>query len=194
MKRLMPVLCVGLLLGSLCGCPSVQRVDPDVEVFVTLDFNPTDLLKIAKGALQDLLSKPGVFPESRRPLVYFATVKNRTDEHIEMEAIAEFISVELGNTGRVQLTEVRKGLQEAISQIEFQQGALVDPTTGKKVGKIEGADYFLQGELTSMRTNRGGRRGQSYQFALTLVNIETLHSWKGLQRVQKVAKRGWFGW
>ncbi len=193
MNRLTILVCLTLLFAVPAGCGyQGRRVPMDVEAVLSQDFNPTDL-HLMKDAVTELLAKD-VFPPGRKPFVYVARVRNLTDEHINTEAISEYVAVNVGDSGQVRLTEVAKGLDEAIKQLEFQQGAFVDPASAKKAGKMIGADYFLQGELTNITTKAGRKRGQFFQFTLTLVNIETLESWKSLVHIQKVGKRGLFGW
>ncbi len=194
MARMTVVACLVLLISAFAGCGyQGRRVPIEMEAVLTQDFNPKDLQMIGRKAVADLLGKK-VFPPDKAPFVYVARVRNLTDEHINTEAIAEYIAVRVSDSGSVRLTEVAKGLDEAVKQLEFQRGAFVDPATAKKVGKMIGADYFLQGELTNITTKAGRKRGQYFLFTLTLVDIETLESWKSLVEIQKVGKRGLFGW
>ena len=40
----------------------------------------------------------------------------------------------------------------------------------------------------------GWRKGQYFLFTLTLVKIETMEAWKSQVEIQKVSRRGLFGW
>ena len=194
MTRFVCIICVAVMLFGFAGCASRgRRIDPDIEGVTTHDFNPKDLQLISKKSVKDLLAM-NVLPEDKKPFVYVAKVRNLTDEHLSTEAISGYISVELSRSGKVRLSEVPKGREEAIKQLEFQQGSFVDPTTAKKIGKMVGADYFLQGDLSNISVKAGWKKGQYFLFTLTLVDIETLESWKSMVEVQKVSKRGLFGW
>jgi len=182
------------MLVAFVGCARRgSRIDPDREGVTTHDFNPKDLQLIGRKAVDDLL-KRNVLPDEKKPALYVARIRNRTDEHVNAEAISEYIAVRMDMSGKVQLVEYSKAKEEAVRQLEFQQGAFVDPTTAKQVGKMVGADYFLQGELTNISVKAGWKKGQYFLFTLTLVEIETLKSWKTQVEVQKVTKRGLFGW
>ena len=203
MKRIVAVACIVAFVAAFAGCARQgTRIDPEVEGVATHDFNPKDLQLIGKKAVKDLLARPDVQevlasqsgPDGKRPALYVARVRNRTDEHVNSEAISEYIAVQMDMTGKIQLVEYAKGKKEAIEQLEFQAGAFVDPTTAKQVGKMIGADFFLLGELTNISVTAGGKKGQYFQFTLTLVDIETLGSWKSLVEIQKISKRGLFGW
>jgi hypothetical protein len=191
-------MCAVIAVFGLVGCASQgRRVPADVEAVLTHDFNPTDLQVIGKQAVEKLLAiteKQEVFSETRRPVLYVARIRNLTDEHIDSNMISEYVAVKIGESGKVRLIEPGKALDEAVNQLEFQQGAFVDPTTAKKIGKMLGADFFIQGELSNIVSKAGGRKGQYFLFTLTLVNIETLEVWKSQVEIQKVSKRGLFGW
>ena len=194
MKRFMTVFCVILALAVVSGCASRgRRVDVDVEAVATHDFNATDLQLIGENAVADLLAM-NVLPENPKPFVYVARVRNLTDEHINTEIIAEYVAAQLSTSGKVRLSGIPKELDEAIKQLEFQQGAFVNPASAGRIGKMEASAYFLQGELSNLPAEAGWKKGQYFQFTLTLVHIETLEVWKSLVKIQKVSKRGLFGW
>ena len=123
------------VLAAGCGYQG-RRVDADVEAVLTQDFNPKDLQIIAKDASAKLLAK-NVFPEGKKPFLYVAKVRNLTDEHINSEAISEYIAYQFSESGKVRLTEVATGLDEAIKQLEFQQGAFVDPDVDPEAGVLD---------------------------------------------------------
>lgn len=194
----MTMICAIAVVLVMSGCASQgKRVPSDVEAVMTHDFNPTDLQLIGKQGVEKLLAtieKQGVFGSAERPVLYVSKMRNLTDEHIDANMISEYVAVKMSESGTIRLIEPTKALDEAVEQLEFQQGAFVDPTTAKKIGKMFGADYFLQGELSNITSKAGWRKGQYFLFTLTLVDIETLEVWKSQVEVQKVSKRGLFGW
>ena len=194
MKKFMVLMCALMLVAVIAGCASRgRRVDVDVEAVTTHDFNATDLRMIGKKAVNDLLAM-NVLPETPRPFVYVAQVRNLTDEHINSDIISEYIAGQISASGKVRLSGMPKELEEAIKQLEFQQGAFINPETAKQIGKMEAASYFLQGELSNLAVKAGRKKGQYFLFTLTLVHIETLEVWKSQVEIQKVSKRGLFGW
>ena len=193
MLKAMRVLCVGLMLVALAGCAREgKRVDPDVEAVATHEFNPTDL-RLLDAAVAELIAM-NVLPQEPRPFMY-VKVRNRTDEHIGTDLLVERISAKLSATGKVRLTGYPKELEEALRQIEFQQGAFVNPETARKAGKIHGAAFFLQGELGNLSVAAGRKKGQFFQFTLKLVDIETVEILgTSMVEISKVSKKGLFGW
>jgi len=186
------MLVMGMLLVAI-GCSSTtERVSPDDEPVATHEFNPKDLMEISK-TVDEMMTK-NVFGRRERPAVYVATVRNRTNEHLNVEAIRENIAYEVGKTGRVRLVTRNEDREEILKELEIQQGAMVDPTTAKQIGKQLGADFFFVGLLTNIESKAGGKKGQYFLFFLTLVDVETGEQWKARTRIQKVTEKGWFGW
>jgi len=191
-----PLLLAAALASALllAGCAiEGKRVDASVEVVTTHDFNPKDLEIICENAVADLI-KRGVFPEGRRPVVYVARVINRTDEHVNTDAIASYLAFKLSRSGRVFLVGRDAVRDEALRELERQQSGLVDPATARKIGKHVGAEYFLQGKLMNIVSRSGRRKAQYFQFELTLVDVETLRIETTQVRIQKVSRKGVFGW
>jgi len=194
MRRAMILMCMVFALAAFVGCASRgRRVPLDVEAVPTHDFNATDLQRVAEESVDKLLAM-NVLPANPKPFVYVATVRNLTDEHINSEIIAEAIAVRLSESGKVRLSGMPKELEEAVKQLEFQRGAFINPGTAQKVGRMEASAYFLQGELSNLAVKAGWKKGQFFQFTLTLVHIETLEVWKSQVKIQKVSKKGLFGW
>lgn len=190
--RFVAMLVAGMLLVT-AGCSSTtERVSPDEELVATHEFNPKDLMEISK-TVDEMMTK-NVFNRRERPSVYVATVRNRTNEHLNVEAIQENIAYEVGKTGRVRLITRNADREEILKELEIQQGAMVDPTTAKQLGKQIGADFFFVGLLTNIESSASGKKGQYFLFFLTLVDVENGEQWKARKRLQKVTEKGWFGW
>ena len=190
-KKMIGVLLIGLTCLAL-GCKSTTRVDPEIEAIATHEFNPKDLNLISK-TVDEMMTK-NALNRPKKPAVYVARIRNRTNEHLNTEAIHENIAYELGKTERVRLVSRSAERDEIMNELEFQQGAMVDPTTAKQIGKQLGADFFFVGVLTNIESRAGGKKGQYFLFFLTLVDVETGEQWKARHRIQKLTKRSLFGW
>ena len=190
----MALLVVMIVAFGLSGCIASRgtRYDPNVEVVTSHEFNPKDLQIIGQKAVEKLLAQE-VF-KANRPVLYVANIRNLTNEHIKDEMIREYIAVEIVNRGHIRLVERNAARDEALKELDFQQGAMVDQTTVRRLGKQIGAGYFLQGTLMNMENTAGRKKGQYFFFVLTLVDVETLESHKSRVEIQKLSKRGLFGW
>jgi uncharacterized protein (TIGR02722 family) len=167
-----------------CGT-KVQYGDPTAVETLTVDFGSTDLQMIAEKMVQSLLSSPAI-QERYRPVLQVATLKNKTNEHIDTKSITDKIRTTLLNSGKVQFTasEIR---QEVIDELEYQRGSgYVDPATRKQVGKQVGAAFLLAGEITSIAKERGNTKDVYYQMTLNLVDLETgLIAWADEKEIRK---------
>jgi hypothetical protein len=196
-----PILILTLSLSALVflvpGCattPNVSYGNPEQVETVTTGFGSTDLQLIAEKMVNSLLETP-ILSSGKRPVFYVHTVRNRTDEHIDTQSVTDKMKVTLLKSGKVRFSAVSEANDEILKQLEYQTSSgAVDPNTAKKLGKQVGADYFLYGELTSIRKSAGRVKDVYYKFTLNLVNIQTgLIDWADEKEIRKVAKKPLFG-
>jgi penicillin-binding protein activator len=179
----------------LAGCATqVYYGDPKAVEQVNIDFGSTDLQMIAEQMVQSLLGS-AVFEGGKHPVFYVAQVKNRTDEHIDTKSVTDKIRVSLLRSGKPRFTATTEVGDELLNQMEYQTGSgLVRPDTAKKLGQQVGADYFLYGEITSIRKKGGRVEDVYFKFTLNLVNIENgLIEWADEKEIRKGEKRPVFG-
>ncbi len=189
MKRFL--LLIVLLLNYGCAStPSVSYGDAGQVETVTADFGSTDLQLIAEKMVTSLLSTP-LLQSGQRPVIYVHRVKNKTDEHIDTKAVTDKIKVQLLKSGRVKISAVSEVNDEMVRQMEYQTSSgIVDPSTAKRFGSQVGSDYFLYGEIISIKKSAGRVADVYYKFTLNLVNIETgLIEWADEEEIRKQAKK-----
>jgi uncharacterized protein (TIGR02722 family) len=197
MKKLMMLLSILLAIIISSGCastPNVSYGNPEQVETVTADFGSTDLQMIAEKMVNSLLATP-LLQSGKRPVMYVSSVKNKTDEHIDTKSITDKIKVTLLKSGRVQFSAVSEANDEIIKQLEYQNLTdYVDPGTRKNIGKQVGADYFLYGEITSIKKKAGKVEDVYFKITLNLVNISTgLLEWADEKEIRKSAKRPLLG-
>ena len=197
MKSHMMLLSVALVIIFSSGCastPNVSYGNPEQVETVTADFGSTDLQMIAEKMVNSLLATP-LLQSGKRPVMYVSSVKNKTDEHIDTKSITDKIKVTLLKSGRVQFSAVSEANDEIIKQLEYQNLTdYVDPSTRKNLGKQVGADYFLYGEITSIKKRAGKVEDVYFKITLNLVNISTgLLEWADEKEIRKSAKRPLLG-
>ncbi|HOM29419.1 MAG TPA: penicillin-binding protein activator LpoB [Deltaproteobacteria bacterium] len=197
MKKTMTIavsVCISLLGFGCATTPEVGYGSPEQVETLSLDFGSTDLQLIAEKMVNSLLASP-VVAGGRRPVFYIQTVRNRTDEHIDTRAVTDKIRVTLLKSGKVRFTAVSDVKDEIVNQLEFQTSSgMVDPATAKAMGRLVGADYFLYGELASIRKSAGRVKDVYYKFTLNLVNISNgLIEWADEKEIRKQAKKPLFG-
>ena len=197
MKKRIAFLFLAALAALAAGCastPDVSYGSPDQVETVTADFGSTDLQIIAEKMVNSLLASP-ILSSGRQPVFYVQTVRNKTDEHIDTKAVTDKIRVTLLKSGKVKFTAIAEVKDELVNQLEFQASSgMVDPSTAKSIGRLVGADYFLYGELTSIRKSAGRVKDVYYKFTLNLVNIQNgLIEWADEKEIRKQAKKPLLG-
>ncbi len=197
MKRVIYAISVSVAVLILAGCataPKVSYGSPEQVETVTTDFGSTDLQVIAETMVNSLLATP-LLSSGQRPVLYVHRVKNKTDEHIDTKSITDKIRVTLLKSGRVRFSAVNEVNDEMIKQLEYQTSSgMVDPNTSKSIGRQVGADYFLFGEITSIKKSAGRVQDVYFKFTMNLVNIETgLIEWADEKEIRKQAKKPLLG-
>ncbi len=197
MKRIVTLVSLACMAPWIAGCassPTVTYGSPEQVETVTTGFGSTDLQMIAEKMVNSLLSNP-VLSSGQRPVLYVHRVSNRTDEHIDTKSVTDKIRTTLLNSGQVRFTAVNEVNDELIRQLEYQASSgYVDPRTSSSIGRQVGADYFLFGELTSIRKSAGRVEDVYFKFTLNLVDIESgLIEWADEQEIRKQARRPLLG-
>ena len=196
-KLAMLVLVTGTTL--LSGCASTGNVsygDAQSVETLTTDFGSTDLQMIATKMVDDMLSFPPVvqMTQSRRPVMFVDRIKNKTQEHIDTESITDTIQSKLINSGKFRFVDMTAASAMA-DQIAYQkQSGMVNQATSVRAGNHVGAEYMLNGNLSSIVKNSGGKSDVYYKFTLKLQNIQTgIVEWTSEKEIRKSGKRSTFG-
>ncbi|HPW68110.1 MAG: penicillin-binding protein activator LpoB [Desulfomonilia bacterium] len=197
MKRIMILVSLIGMVFLAAGCassPTVSYGDPEQVETVTTEFGSTDLQMIAEKMVNSLLATP-ILSSGQRPVLYVHQVKNKTDEHLDTKSVTDKIRVTLLKSGRVRFTAVNEVNDEMIKQLEYQTSSgYVDPKTSSTIGRQVGADYFMFGEVASIRKSAGRVKDVYFKFTLNLVNIESgLIEWADEQEIRKQAKKPLIG-
>lgn len=178
-----------LLFLLSCGTPQVHYGEAGQVETLTADFGSTDLQMIAEKMVNSMLTTP-LFTGGHRPVVFVASVKNKTMEHIDTKSITDKIRTAIIHSGKIRFTaaaDIPKTIQD---QLEYQEGSgLVDPYTKKEYGRQIGADYILYGEITSIVKQIGREKDVYYKITLSLANIETgIIDWTDEKEIRKTEK------
>lgn len=193
--KTMRVLTAVVMVASLTvlyGCGSsktVSRVDPNTTIDLSGDWNDTDSRLVAEEMITDVLSRPWL-PEfkgdkKRPPDVIVGTVRNRTSEHISTTTFIKNLEKELINSGRVNFVANKEERQEVREERADQQEN-ASAETMKKFQQEYGADFMLQGDITTIVDQEGGDKVKYYQVNMELVNIETNRkAWLGEKKIKK---------
>lgn len=184
------------LLGGCASTGNVSYGDAQAVETLTTDFGSTDLQMIATKMVDDMLSFPPVvqMTQSRRPVMFVDRIKNKTQEHIDTESITDTIQNKLINSGKFRFVDMTS-VGAMADQIAYQkQSGMVDQANSVRAGKQIGAEYMLNGNLSSIVKNAGGKSDVYYKFTLKLLNIQTgIVEWTSEKEIRKSGKRSTFG-
>ena len=184
------------LLGGCASTGNVSYGDAQAVETLTTDFGSTDLQMIATKMVDDMLSFPPVvqMTQSRRPVMFVDRIKNKTQEHIDTESITDTIQNKLINSGKFRFVDMTSVGAMADQLAYQQQSGMVDKRTAVKTGSQIAAEYMLNGNLSSIVKNSGGKSDVYYKFTFKLQNLKTgIVEWTSEKEIRKSAKRAAFG-
>ena len=189
-----------LLLSSACTKSfEGEYSDPAKAEIVDDKWNETDARKTAEHMIKGMLEKPWLdnFKKAHggeKPVVIVDDVENRTDEHLDVKQLTDYIQDELINSGSVRFVN-KAQRQKLLEEIKYQQSGQVAKGSAKKGGRQLGADFVLSGNITSSVHAMDEKKTVTYQTNLTLTDIETFEFvWSTKYEIKKTFKRSGAGW
>ena len=150
----------------------VAYVDPKSVEQTTNQFSMSDIGNVAASLATKMLQSPAIAQSREVVRIQVSDVNNLTAESINMSTVTRKIENVLTNSGKVQFAGSSRQNQAAVDALRMQnQTGLYDQSTTAKLGKMQGAQYRVEGSLTSM-TQRGAVKSISYNFELSLIDIQ----------------------
>lgn len=188
------LVCLSVL--TLIGCTTLRYGDPARIETTTTDFGSSDLQQIATEMVDSLLSFPPIVQvtNERRPVIFVDSIKNKTLEHIDTEAITDTIRTRVLRSGKFRFVDMTK-VNAVMKQFEYQyESGLVNPAMASAFGQQIGAEYMLYGSLSSIVKRTDKVKDVYYKFTLNLMHLETgVIEWADEKEIRKVRERGLFG-
>ena len=179
-KLIMAVVATSVLAtGCATTGSAVSYGDAQAVETLTKDFGSTDLQVIAAKMVDDMLTFPPVvqMTQTRRPVIVLDTIQNK-----------------LINSGKFRFVDM-KSVNAMAEQLAYQkQSGMVNQATAVRTGGHIGAEFMLNGNLSSIVKNAGGKSDVYYKFTFKLQNLQTgIVEWTGEKEIRKAAKRSTFG-
>ncbi|MFA4945218.1 MAG: penicillin-binding protein activator LpoB [Lentisphaeria bacterium] len=191
-------LAAGALLALATGCQStVQYGDPTAVQSLSYTFSSTDLQMYAASMVDSLLTFPPIVEEtkSRRPVILVSTIKNKTTQHIDMEALTDTVRTKLLRSGKfrfIDRTTDDAAIQEVRTQLE---SGLVDPATAVRFGQQIGAEYLLTGNFAQITQEAGRTKDVYYKLTMNLKNLRTgILEWSDEKEIRKIREKPVVNW
>jgi uncharacterized protein (TIGR02722 family) len=118
-------------------------------------------------------------------------VKNKTSEYIDTRAITDSIRAELQKSGRIRFAVDAAAMQQQIEELERQQSQYYDPNKSAEVGKMVGAAFRMEGNITSIVKQVKDVKDVYYKFNLQLWNVRNgLLEWTDEKEIRKTTTKG----
>ena len=193
-RRSFAALAVAVVVVGCSQRTRVTRLEPETTIDLSGFWNDTDSRLVAEALIDDAMN----FPWARRfmqqnngdvPAVIFGSVRNRTTEHIAVNAFLRDMEAAFLRTGLTRVVadpEQRSQIRE--EREDQQQNASV--ATRARMRNELGADFMLVGEITSIEDVEGNREVIYYQVDLNLTDLESNERvWIGQHRIKKFVER-----
>lgn len=197
MKRLLILV---LAIVSLAGCAStkVTRTSSDEVIDLSGRWNDTDSRLTAETIVSDCLNRPWIddflAENGEKPVVIVGSIRNKSSEHIEVLTFVKDIERELINSGRVRFVASKIEREEVRDERDDQQSNATEETA-KALAAETGADYMMQGVITSITDAIEGKKVVKYQVSMELIHLETNEkAWIGSNEVKKFIEQSKSKW
>lgn len=183
-----------LAMVLVAGCATkVERIDPEEVRDLSGRWNDTDSQLVSQAMVDDVLSRDWLAEFRRRhgqrPAVIVGAIRNRTDEHVSIDTFVNDIERELINSGKVTFVASREE-RKLIREERKDQDLHAREDTRKAMGRELGADFMLQGTISSIKDIEDNREVRYYQVDLTLISLtDNRKVWVGQKKIKKFVTR-----
>lgn len=195
-------LAVFSLTVTSCTTTSAEYTDPNKAEILDDRWSETDLKKTAEFLVDQVLARPWLKEYKgkhggKSPVVLVDVIENRTDEVIDTKALTDYVQDELINSRKVRFVSDVSVRKKLLDELKYQNSGAVSTATAKRTDNQTGADFLLEGSITSSNHAKsgGGERTIFYMTTMRLTNIETGEiEWTGKKELKKAFKQSSFGW
>lgn len=190
-KKIAIVMCLMVALAS-CGPKGFIKGEyDDVSNENLMDdrWSETDMQKVVHDLVAKMLKSRHIKNAKTPPIVMVTNLRNDTDEHINTDSIMDMVRVELANAAGIEF--VNKAAREDVKEeYEYQNSGMVSDTTKKGPGGQIGADFILDGALTSITKDINKKKSVYYKVTLNMTNLKTnVIKWTGYKELRKKYKK-----
>ena len=177
------------LLGGCAGEKTTYGDARGVET-VTNQFGSTDLQLIAESMARSMQQSPAIV-SGNLPIVTVQEVKNKTSEYIDTRAITDSIRSELQKGGKVRFAVDEVAMGQQVGEIKRQQSEYYARENAVEKGQMVGAQYRMEGNITSIVKQVRDTKDVYYKFNLQLWNIRNgLLEWSDEKEIRKTTTKG----
>ena len=187
------VLAIAAVGLSACAGPRAftRGTYEDPEQIAMLDdrWNQNDMQLVAKKVINSLEAWEETAGSSGNPVVILETPRNRTTEHIDLQALYDHVKTALINSGQFTFLD-KAARQEIAKEYEYQESGYVDPNEATGMGRQRAARFLLGLVITSNVQQVGKDKLVYYKATFELTDIETTEIvWTGHKEITKAFKK-----
>lgn len=191
---LLPLILSCVLLSSFTQCNRrVSRIDVDEKIDLSGRWNDTDSRLAAEELTAEAVLANWILEHQettgKRPVVICGVVENKSHEHIDAETFVVEIEKAFVKDGQVRVVQGGK-MREEIRAERADQQINSSQSTMKEFGLEVGADYMMQGTISSIVDSYKNRKVVYYQIDLEMTHLQTNEKvWFGDKKIKKYVKR-----
>lgn len=173
----------------LAGCTTkVSRVQSNSTIDLSGRWNDADSRLVAEQMIGDCLGQRWLNKwesQNKLPVVIIGTIRNKSHEHISVEAFSKDIERALLNSGKVNFV-ASKAEREEMREEKADQQENASAQTAKSLHEETGADLMMSGALNSIVDQEGGDAVVYYQVNMELIDLESnMKVWIGEKKIKK---------
>lgn len=183
--------CVSTNSPTTGGGSGVSYGDSKAVETVTTDLGSTDIQMTAEKMTISMLQTPllqGII--QKRGLLMASPVANKTSEYFDTKLITDTILAQLQKNGVryvIAGDEMQNQTDELIRQ---NQSGLYKKSTTAKVGNMQGAQYRIDGSVSSIVKKNASMKDVYYKINMRLIEIESgIVEWSDEKEIRKTLKR-----
>lgn len=193
MKKLYKLITVFLITVFVFGCApkkQVQRIEPDQTIDLSGRWNDSDSRMVSDELIKQLLNDNWINNyksqnSNKRPILIVGLVRNKSHEHIDANTFIKNIERAVIQDGSARLVQAGNK-REALRAERVEQQDYASSETAKNWGLELGADYMLQGTISSIVDTYKKEKIIYYQINLELSHLETNEIvWIGEKKIKK---------
>ena len=194
MKKIILLLLACSVLLFSCSTSNVQRIAGTSGYDISGNWNNNDIEIICNQLIESCLKSPWEMRFKAEkgnvvPVIVIGNIYNNSSEHIDTSIISKQIEKALVNSGSAQIAadiNFRDDLRREKESQQFHASLDTAVVEGQEVG----ANFILQGTLTTVVDTSLKQAVKTYRVALELIDIQTgLKCWTDEKVVNKYIQR-----
>ncbi|MDR1424078.1 MAG: penicillin-binding protein activator LpoB [Azoarcus sp.] len=185
------VMALSLSACVTTGDSGVSYGDAKETETVTTDLGSTDIQTTTEKMVESMLQHPLLQDIIRqRGLLMASPVENKTSEYFDTKLITDSMLSQLQKNG-VRYVIAGDEMQNQVDELRRQnQSGLYKKSSAAKVGNMQGAQYRIDGSVSSIVKRTSSVKDVYYKINLRLVEIESgVVEWSDEKEIRKTLKR-----